>query len=440
MRALFIFLTGGTCCLASSTKYEAPVYIFDSSALSRSEVSTFPKPNFKLPSISPLSSRLLFAQRLGLSRYHTLEGVDDDTLDLLSRFGSQRSSLFADENEELVKSLVIIEGIDRPEGVFPGSIPLFTVSNPPLSASNEQLVFDLLAQDRHLRGSSLKGSGRRASYDRTDSSYGENEFESCLFRSAGSKSPKQESLSAKSGDKGFPLLGQNGPVAVYHIPNLEETNARDPMTGGISRCLRILQNQVDELTVILMPPTHKKKKSQAGSYGTYTVLKPSSLVAREQPEEPLSISEDSSETLPTTNAHPSQPQTLKASAFPKTTLPICHRDNETCISTTNSCSGHGECYLKFTSHDVSNQNNSCWACRCNVTLLRWSNGDIQKMYWGGSACQKEDVSTPFWLIVSFTIVAVSTISWGIGMLYSIGQEELPSVIGAGVAGPRAHGN
>ena len=196
MRALFIFLTGGTCCLASSTKYEAPVYIFDSSALSRSEVSTFPKPNFKLPSISPLSSRLLFAQRLGLSRYHTLEGVDDDTLDLLSRFGSQRSSLFADENEELVKSLVIIEGIDRPEGesqiflyhncyevyiadsklgVFPGSIPLFTVSNPPLSASNEQLVFDLLAQDRHLRGSSLKGSGRRASYDRTDSSYGENE-------------------------------------------------------------------------------------------------------------------------------------------------------------------------------------------------------------------------------------------------------------------------
>ena len=59
------------------------------------------------------------------------------------------------------------------------------------------------------------------------------------------------------------------------------------------------------------------------------------------------------------------------------------------------------------------------------------------MQWGGPACQKKDVSTPFWLLAGITIFLVSVVSWGIGLLVSIGQEELPGVIGAGVAGPRA---
>lgn len=43
----------------------------------------------------------------------------------------------------------------------------------------------------------------------------------------------------------------------------------------------------------------------------------------------------------------------------------------------------------------------------------------------------------FWLIAGFTVALVAAVSWGVGLLYSIGQEELPSVIGAGVAGPKA---
>ena len=44
---------------------------------------------------------------------------------------------------------------------------------------------------------------------------------------------------------------------------------------------------------------------------------------------------------------------------------------------------------------------------------------------------------PFFLIAGTTIAIVALVSWGIGLLFSIGQEDLPSVIGAGVAGPRA---
>lgn len=185
-----------------------------------------------------------------------------------------------------------------------------------------------------------------------------------------------------------------------------------------------------------MPPSSKNKKGQASSYGTYNVPK-NVLLAREQPEEPLSVVVDASESPSTSIPQPSQPQTLKASAFPKASLPICHHNNETCISATNGCSGHGTCYLKFKSHDIDKKEpDECWACRCSVTRLKSNKRDL---YWGGSACQKQDVSTPFWLIAGFTIVMVTTISWGIGLMYGIGEEELPSVIGAGVAGPRAQG-
>lgn len=64
-------------------------------------------------------------------------------------------------------------------------------------------------------------------------------------------------------------------------------------------------------------------------------------------------------------------------------------------------------------------------------------GKIKTTNWGGPACQKKDVSVPFWLLTGFTIAMVATVSWAIGLVFSIGQEDLPSVIGAGVAGPRA---
>jgi hypothetical protein len=59
----------------------------------------------------------------------------------------------------------------------------------------------------------------------------------------------------------------------------------------------------------------------------------------------------------------------------------------------------------------------------------------QVTYWGGPACQKKDVSQPFWLFAGSGIVLAFLISASIGLLYSMGNEELPSVIGAGVSGP-----
>ena len=189
-----------------------------------------------------------------------------------------------------------------------------------------------------------------------------------------------------------------------------------------------------ESTIVLMPPPQKAAKRTSNPYGTYKVPSKSIYARQQQFEEPLSIDlvPEVSSSLPQL----SQSQTLRNFTFPKTTLPICHSDNSTCVSATNSCSGRGKCVLKYTTGLGENLNSTCYACKCGNTTRVNADGTVKTTFWGGPACQKKDVSSPFFLIAIFTIVMVATVAWGIGLMFSIGQEELPSVIGAGVAGPR----
>ena len=64
-------------------------------------------------------------------------------------------------------------------------------------------------------------------------------------------------------------------------------------------------------------------------------------------------------------------------------------------------------------------------------------GTKKTTQWGGFACQKKDVSVPFILFATFGVFMAAVIAGGIGLLYNMGAEPLPSVIGAGVAGPKA---
>ena len=172
-----------------------------------------------------------------------------------------------------------------------------------------------------------------------------------------------------------------------------------------------------------MPSAPKKSKRSATSmYGSYS--KPLKT-RQQQPEEPLSA--------PSSASSPSEviPLLASASPLPHGILPICHPTLESCIATTNNCSGHGTAYKK------SSGAIDCFACKCSKTVLTDSEGRVKTVYWGGPACQKKDISVPFFLLAGLSIALVGLASWGVGLLASIGQEELPSVIGAGVAGPRA---
>jgi len=116
--------------------------------------------------------------------------------------------------------------------------------------------------------------------------------------------------------------------------------------------------------------------------------------------------------------------------------PVCHASNSSCAEATNNCSGHGSCYLKYGSSEEGSTGN-CYACRCQSTVVRKSDGTTKKIQWGGPACEKKDISSPFFLIAGVSVLVIIMVGSAVGMLFSMGQEELPSVISAGVGGSRA---
>lgn len=111
-------------------------------------------------------------------------------------------------------------------------------------------------------------------------------------------------------------------------------------------------------------------------------------------------------------------------------LPSCFSSNKTCNARTNTCSGHGHCYAF---------SGNCWACKCGSTVIsEGKDGKGRKsIAWGGSACERKDVSVPFFLFAGFGVFMTAVVTGAVGLLFSMGSQELPSVIGAGVTGPRA---
>ena len=190
-----------------------------------------------------------------------------------------------------------------------------------------------------------------------------------------------------------------------------------------------------ETTLLFLPhsqPRHDCHK---------TASKRSLFSSRQQPdpeEEPLSFSFDDPPSDSSDSFSQPAPPTLHPFASnstpPPTTLPVCYTTTNSCIAATSNCSSHGTCTLKYRTEDGS----TCYACTCGSTVVRTNeDGSVKTVQWGGAACQKKDVSVPFFLFASIGIGLTMAAAWGVGLLFSIGEEDLPSVIGAGVAGPRA---
>ncbi|KAI1652772.1 hypothetical protein F4813DRAFT_289973 [Daldinia decipiens] len=116
---------------------------------------------------------------------------------------------------------------------------------------------------------------------------------------------------------------------------------------------------------------------------------------------------------------------------PAPILPSCFTSHNACITATDSCSGHGQCVDRWGKVDGAKK--SCFFCHCMATNETDARGNIGVYHWGGSACHKRDVSTPFWLFAGVSIALVATVAFAIGLLFSVGEEKLPGVIGAGVS-------
>ncbi|CAG7927109.1 unnamed protein product [Penicillium olsonii] len=129
-------------------------------------------------------------------------------------------------------------------------------------------------------------------------------------------------------------------------------------------------------------------------------------------------------------------QSTQDSSLPSTLAPVCHSSNSSCAEATRNCSGHGSCYLKFGTGAEGTTGN-CYACKCQQSIVKNSDGTTKTIQWGGSACQKKDISSPFFLVAGVSLLAILLVGSAISMLFSMGSQKLPSTISAGVSNPRS---
>jgi len=152
----------------------------------------------------------------------------------------------------------------------------------------------------------------------------------------------------------------------------------------------------------------------------------SSHLHQKRAETPLSITSNPVLAQPEPSAKTiSKPPTSPVGGNPLTRFKRCYATKDACSDTTNSCSSHGRCKEIV---------KGCWSCACVPTVRKSADGSHKQVTnWAGYGCQKQDVSVPFHLFFIFTVIIILVIAWSIGLLYSIGETELPSVLSAGVA-------
>jgi hypothetical protein len=217
-------------------------------------------------------------------------------------------------------------------------------------------------------------------------------------------------------DKGFAFChfqGLKELVASYGSDSTEVNLALSLYHNALSR---LAQPSNTKITLLLTPG------SSDGSVG----FEIASHIHQKRVEKPLSISANSNSPKPsveTTFPLETSPAVAPNAAFKRHQR--CYSTQDACTNSTNSCSSHGEC---------AKASDGCWSCVCKPTIRKSPEGGHEQVtHWGGYGCQKQDVSVPFNLLLIFTVAIVFVIAWAIGLLYSIGEEELPSVLSAGVA-------
>jgi hypothetical protein len=145
------------------------------------------------------------------------------------------------------------------------------------------------------------------------------------------------------------------------------------------------------------------------------------------------------EVLLSHTTQPPRASPFKAAEGIRGPIPVCYSSLDDCNKGTRNCSSRGTCGLK---HHLGNASSAdgeraCFACSgCTPDVIQMPGGGKKTTYWGGAACHKQDVSIPFLLLAVLTILMAGAVTWGIGLLYSVGQEELPGVLAAGVAATR----
>ncbi|KAK8034203.1 hypothetical protein PG993_009198 [Apiospora rasikravindrae] len=220
--------------------------------------------------------------------------------------------------------------------------------------------------------------------------------------------------------------------------------AKDACWSGVSRTAQYLEIDLskDSKSTSTLSKNMKKLQSlaQSGKMEIMILIHPSAQAASTHEE--LRRREHRSEVVLTdkaaakpkastspSNAHPFADKDKDGKKKKNGLYPSCFASQDACNTATGNCTGHGVCENKWS----AGSEKKCFSCRCLATTEKQADGRPSLYHWGGGACQKRDVSTPFWLLAGFTIIMISIVGFCINLLFQVGEEPLPGVIGAGVS-------
>ncbi|KAI9886193.1 MAG: hypothetical protein M1823_001989 [Watsoniomyces obsoletus] len=447
---------------------QAPIYFFGNDA-------GHDRPD--TPIISPPAARLLLAKWLGVSHYHRVSGLDDSSLQHLQKLQGLAEEGYAaggDIQSFPSRLLVLVEGVEKAQDIAPSNEmhPAFQIATPPTPNWNEQLGRALAEQLVLAGGSRDDGSCPNTWEGQGTYKIQVTNKESLMKRCCPAIGDRVSSAEKASASKsvvtlralrrlesllsggihywcGNHLLGVVYISGIKAIADAEGTSsaAYKESVDALSQTVKLLKMVAEKgeqrSAVVLFPPVTGNTKRSTDPYGDYWSPALAAKIRRQEAEKPLespssssSSSATSTTSASTTDSKSSPPTSTPSSnsTLPKGIIATCHSSKDACISATNNCSGHGECYHKYGSFGGAAK--ECFACKCQPTIWHDSDTGIHTVHWGGTACQKKDISIPFFLLAGISILLVGAMTWGIGLLFSVGEEALPSVIGAGVSAPR----
>ncbi|KAK9237336.1 hypothetical protein V1525DRAFT_404083 [Lipomyces kononenkoae] len=403
-------------------------------------VFAFPKTNshqHDIPSLRPAEARLVFAERLGVSRFHKLGFQGQDTKVLqLERFSGEHSGLWRDQNENIV---VVVSGVSNTKDVFAESRPAFFISDTPDAESfgslatgfireAQQLVGDLSVR---IFGDSL-GSFISVVPDMDLCINGHQEVISraqCL----GAESDLSADFKKNFGQFAEVFDATSSIDAAF----MDEALAFNTFINNFAQSVKTDDQLAvlffNGLNSILMQYGTDSIKYNAASAVVNSLLQ--KLVLETSPSTPITAV-----LLPGGSQSSSSKKTkrgVSTEAFgnqhisPAVSVGILaespsYTTQEECEIMTNFCSGgHGICMQMYGQEGI-------FGCSCIST---YDETTRQRTFWAGDYCQKIDVTVPFQIFFWFLIISVLFLAWTIKAMMSIGGEELPAVLAAATMVP-----
>ena len=380
---------------ASAAQQSAEVYMLSS----RDTSSKSPQ------SLTPSLARLLLLQRLAptdkkLSVHDIPNGVEiESVVSLINNYGRETRPLFAGAADEPSQLVVMVESLsDKEMKQMRKAInkrSSLTIEDPPADKEHQAL----LELDFYRAG---VADGNKCSLaqvaDPKDNCWG-----------------GKQSAVAKYNTKDVWLSDIVARILRKRwLTALQTPNLISELSKKMKQLMKLANSGNLETTIVLLPSSNSANKW----------IDEQQELRRRQAEMVLSSADKTAESPESTATAP-----IGAPFFaPKGPIPACFDSEEACLQGTANCTGHGECQSKYSKGDQA-----CFACHC---LSTWTNPEAKSgsvTHWAGPTCAKQDISTPFWLFAGFTLVLLGILWMSISLLFSVGQERLPGVIGAGVS-------